>query len=204
MAWENSSVEAWDNSRVAARDNSRVEARGNSSVEARENVGVHNFSPDAHVVLWGYCVVWLLNKSTAILKSKTARKITPVLKERNAAWFEREGIEVKDGCAILFKRVSKDFKTQEGTANETYWKIGERIVHSNPKLKEQEVGAGKFHFCSRPYFGDQFRSEKGDKYIALSVPIKTIHAWPNPDYPHKIGGTEAIVLYECDKFGKKL
>jgi hypothetical protein len=174
---------------------------------AWENVGVKNFSIDAHVTLWGFAVVWLLNKSSAILKSKTATIIRPVQKAGTEAWIEREGVELKSGqvtLVTLFKRVSKDFLTQEGDKNETKWEIGKRIVHPSPSLKDKECGEGKFHFVSRPYFADQFRDKKSDRYIALSVPVKTLYAWPNAEYPHKISGTEATVLYECNRFGKKI
>ena len=109
------------------------------------------------------------------------------------------------GNVILFKRVSVDFKTQEGTSNETVWNIGSMVEHANWTPKDKECGAGKFHACSRPFFCNEFRSAVGDRYIAIKVNIKDLHAWTSKDaqYPHKIAFRKGKILYECDKFGKK-
>lgn len=40
--------------------------------------------------------------------------------------------------------------------------------------------------------------------LAISVPVKDLHAWPNPQYPHKIAFRTCKVLYECDNFGKRI
>ena len=106
---------------------------------------------------------------------------------------------------ILFKRVSVDFKTQEGTSDETVWNIGSMVEHANWTPKDKECGAGKFHACSRPFFCNEFRSAVGDRYIAIKVNIKDLHAWTSKDaqYPHKIAFRKGKILYECDKFGKK-
>jgi len=56
-----------------------------------------------------------------------------------------------------------------------------------------------------PYFGDEFRSNAGDKYIAIEVPIKDTFEWTdNPQYPHKIAFRTGKVLFECDKKGNKI
>ncbi len=79
------------------------------------------------------------------------------------------------------------------------------VTHHDWRPESGECGEGKFHFCSRPYFCDEFRQTKGDRYVAIEVKQKDLHAWKNPGcYPHKIGGREGKVLYECDRFGKKL
>jgi hypothetical protein len=154
-------------------------------------------------LLFSFAVAWLFGTSKAVKKSKTATIIKPKTKKGTAAWLEKEG--VKPGpSVILFKRVSSDFKTQETTPNETVWIVGSTLVHASPQLNNKECGEGKYHFCSRPYFCDEFRTTAGDKYIALSVPVKTLYAWPSPSYPHKISGTTATVLYVCDKHGRKV
>ncbi len=105
---------------------------------------------------------------------------------------------------ILFKRVSVDFKTQEGQPWETTWAIGSKLKHPNLDLKSKECGAGKYHACSRPYFCDEFRSNSGDKYIAIRIKKADMYAWPNPEYPHKIGFAAGEVLYEVDRFGERV
>jgi len=118
-------------------------------------------------------------------------------------WFENNGIS-KTKAIILYKKVSKDFLTQEGTPNETKWKIGTTVTHPNWLPDKEECGPGKFHACSRPYFCDEFRNMPGDKYISISVKLTDVFEWKNnPQYPHKIGFREGKVLCECDSFGNK-
>jgi hypothetical protein len=136
-------------------------------------------------------------------KSKTCTVIVPTIAEGLEGWLENNAVAPSGKSIILYKRVSKDFKTQEGAERETLWAIGATLKHHSPDLESAECGGGKFHFCSRPYFCDEFRSTAGDKHIACQVPLKALYAWPRPTYPHKIGGTEAKVLYVCDRFGKK-
>ena len=195
----NSRVVARGNSRVVARDNSSVEARDNSSVEAWDNVGVHLYSDYATVTLFMFSACWKLAKGKVNRKSKTAIIIEP----KPSDWFDANGIEKKPKI-VLYKRVSRDLKTQEGTENETLWSIGATLQHSKWEPEKQEFGEGKFHACSRPYFTDEFRSEKGDRYIAIEVARKDTYEWPNPSYPHKIAFRKGTVLYEVDRFGKKL
>jgi len=119
-------------------------------------------------------------------------------------WFENNGIS-KTKAIILYKKVSKNFLTQEGTRNETKWDIGTTVTCPNWEPDKQECGPGKFHACSRPYFCDQFRNEQGDRYIAIKVKLADVYEWKdNPQFPHKIGFREGKVLYECDRFGKEL
>jgi len=189
--------------RVEARENSSVEARENSSVVAWENVGVHAFSTYSTITLFAFAVCWMVVKAKVIKKSKTATIIIPKEKKGLSAWFEREGIEEKSKV-ILFKKVSKDFKTQEGTSNETLWTVGTTLDHPNWNPKEQECGPGKFHACSHAYFCDEFRNVKGDRYIAIEIAKKDLYVWENGGYPHKIAFKKGKVLYEVNKMGKKI
>ena len=203
-AWENSSVEARGNSSVVARENSSVVARGNSSVEAYENVGVHLYSDYSTVILFAFSVCWKLAKGKIEKKSKTATIIEPKYKDGVIGWLEKEGIK-NTKTVIVYKKVSKEFKTQENEKNETLWEIGTTLKHHDYKPELGECGENKFHACSKPYFCDEFRSEKkGDKYIALEVKQDNLYAWKNPQYSHKIAFGTGKVIYECDKFGKKI
>ena len=196
----NSSVVAWENSSVEAWENSSVVAWGNSSVEAWGNSGIHNQSELTSLILAGYSVVWLIKKAKSLVKnSKTVTVITPPPISTNEEWLDNQGVEIKDGKVILFKRVSSDFKTQEKTKNETNWTIGNLIEHSNYNPKTRECGEGKFHACSRPYFCDEFRNQKDDKYIAIEIKVEDLYCWTHANYTHKIAFRAGKVLYQCDK-----
>src|SRR3990167_2613167 len=208
-AWENSTIEAWGNSTivargnssVVARENSTIEAWGNSTIEAWGNSGCHALSDFCTVTLFAFSVCWKMSKAKINKKSKTATIITP---KEIKDWFKKEGIDVKSEKAIVFKRVSKDFKTQEGTKNQTIWNIGAVVEHIKWEPRQNECGEGKYHACSRPYFCDEFRSEKGDKYIAVELAIKDTYAWPNAEFPHKIAFRKGKILYEVNRLGKKI
>jgi hypothetical protein len=224
VAWGNSSVVAWENSSVVARGNSSVEARGNSSVEAWENSSVEaweNSSVEARgnssVVAWENSLVRVCGAIAKLLLHGFAVAFLPVTINLNIekksphchvqlvkdlGWFERNAVE-ESVSIILYKRVSSEFKTQEGTKNETHWLVGSSVEHPAWNPAENECGEGKFHGCSRPYFCDEFRNKAGDRYIALSVAKCDLYEWiKNPQYPHKIGFRVATVLYECDRYGK--
>ena len=146
----------------------------------------------------------LSKESKVTKKSKTSQIIQGIIKNGKVEnWLELEGIEPKNGEVILFKKTSKDFRTQKNTENETKWKIGETITHKDWKPELNECGVNKFHACSFPYFCDDFRNEKDDKYIAIEIRVKDLFSWPNPQYPHKIAFRAGKVLYECGKFGNK-
>ena len=211
-AWRNSSVKAYDHSSVVAWSNSSVEAMGHSSVEARGDssvkaygiVGVHLQSTHARIVLFMCAVCWVIVDGKVQKKSKTATIIKPKKSIDSAGWLESQGVKKEKGSVIIFKKVSVDYKTREGTPNETTWTIGTTLTHPAWSPNQSECGEGKFHACSKPYFCDEFRSEEiGDKYLAIKVQIKDLYAWKDPSYPHKIAFRKGTVLYQCDKLGKK-
>ena len=209
--WGNATVRAWGNATVRASGNATVEAWGNATVRAWGNATVEAsgqtciwaFSDQCTVFLFFFSVCFKIAKAKITKKSKTATIIEPKRKAGTGGWCEAEAVENKKEL-ILYKRVSKDFKTQEGKERETLWAIGSMVEHKSWKPKESECGDGKFHACSHPYFCDEFRSEAGDKYIAIKVAKSDVYAWPNPGYPHKIAFKKCIVLYECDAEGKEI
>ena len=179
-------------------------ARGSSHVEAWGSVAVHAHSDDVIVNLFMFAVCFLLSKAKVSKKSETATIIRPTTPKGTDGWLTSQAI--KPGASvILFKRVSKDYKTQEGTANETAWLAGSTLEHAAWNPTQAECSGGKYHACSRPYFCDEFRSVDGDKYIAIRISKKDLYSWPtNPQYPHKCAFRKGTVLYECDRYGKKL
>ena len=194
VARDNSSVEAWGNSSVEARDNSSVVARG--------NVVVRVFSDCLRkVVLYGFAVAFVSASITVQIEKKSKYCHIQIVKD--LGWFERNAVE-QTPVVVLYKKVSKDLKTQERTTNETTWAIGTTLTVPNWN-PDSECGPGKFHACSRPYFCDEFRNVTGDRYIAVSINLEDLHEWKDvPEYPHKISFKSGTVLYECDKFGKEI
>jgi hypothetical protein len=208
-AWENSSVvargnssvEAWGNSSVVAWENSSVVAWENSSVVARGNVCVRIFSGIKTLSLFGFSVLFQpFDLKFKFKKEKTClvQKFIP------QKYLDREGIKQEKGFVVLFKKTSKYFYTQENTVNQTLWAIGGTVTHPDWRPTLKECGEGKFHACSRPYFCDEFRSQQGDRYIAVKIKVTDLYEWEKPDYPHKIAFREGNVLYEVNKYGKKI
>jgi len=157
----------------------------------------------ATVALFMFACCYALAKGKIAKKAKTATVIKPVATPGVDGWLEGQGIKPLANI-ILFKRVSNDYKTQENSRNETLWAIGSTVSHSSWEPTSDECGEGKFHACSRPYFCDQFRDTPKDRYIAIKIAKDNLHVWPNPTFPHKIAFKEGKILYECDKFGRKL
>ncbi len=202
-AWGNSQVTAWGNSQVTARENSQVTAWGNSQVTARGNVSIHMQSDRSSVVLFAFAVCIAVVKGKITKRSKTCTVVFPKPAIGVLGWLGAHGIRASKKV-ILFKRVSVDFKTQENNSNKTLWQIGTTLEHSAWNPEAQECGGGKFHACPFPYFCDDFRETAGDRYIAIEIAKSDLFAWKNPQYPHKIAFRKGTVLYECDRFGKKL
>jgi hypothetical protein len=150
-----------------------------------------------------FAVCWALAKGKIVVNSKTATVITPEYRNGVPGWLDKHGIEEAEKV-VLYKRVSADFKTQEGNRWETTWLVGSVLEHTSWDPEGQECGAGKFHACPRPFFCDEFRETKGDRYIAIEVATADLYAWPNPSYPNKIAFRKGTVLFECDRLGRQI
>ncbi len=208
-AWGNSSVVAWGNSSVVAWENSSVVARENSSVEAWGNVNINSYYGCKQIIGHDFTSVKLITEhDTNYIQKKSEDMIIQHCYKIKYNFFTRHGIDTDKKYHILFKRVSNDFKTQEGCSWETKWDIGEQLKHPNWNPTNGECSSGKFHACPRPYFCDEFRSKKDDKYIAIKIHIDDMFDWgqhsEDVSYPHKIAFRKGKVLYKCDKFGNKI
>jgi hypothetical protein len=209
VAWGSSAprIEAWESSapRIVAWGSSApsIVAWGSSAprIEAWESAVLRLLgltTSRAKFVLNGFSVLMMDAKFKAnIQKGKHA----VVQRVHDLGWFERNGVK-KTKEITLYKRVSKDWKTQENTPNETVWAPDTTVDHKAWNPDEQECGPGKFHGCPKPYFCDEFRDVLGDRYVAIRVALKDLHEWKNPKYPHKIGFRKGVVLFECDWTGK--
>ena len=205
VLWGSSRAELRESSRAELRESSSAELWESSSAELWESSGCHCYH-ESIATLFAFSVARAFGKSKALKKAKTATIIKPVEKQFASAkdWLDKEGVTISGKAATIFKRVSGDFKTQEKTSNETLWAVGSTVTHHNWDPNEKECGEGKFHACSRPYFCDEFRSNDGDKYVAIRVNVADMKAWPGAMYPHKIAFRSGVVLYECDSFGEKI
>jgi hypothetical protein len=155
------------------------------------------------IKLFGYSVLSIPFDLKIKIEKKSKTCIVQKYKT-SLDWFDNEGVEVIKGKAILYKKVSTDFLTQEEKPWKTEWKIGTTLIHPAYNPKESECNGGKYHACSRPYFCDEFRNNPGDRYVAIEVTKKYTYVWPNPMYPHKISFKTGRVLYECDRYGKEI
>jgi hypothetical protein len=115
------------------------------------------------------------------------------------------GIKIVHKKVTLYKRVSKEFLTQEGSENETCWQPGSTVSHPRWAPDTEECGSGKFHACAAPFLADEFRTISGDRYVAISIRTADLFAWRCiPEYPHKIAFREGTVLFECDRYGEHI
>jgi hypothetical protein len=118
------------------------------------------------------------------------------------SYFSRFKIKENKGAAIIFKRVSKDYKTQELTENETIWLPGTFVSIPIWQPEKQEGGANKFHGCAFPGWCDLFRKKEGDKYIGISVAVNDFFEWKkSPQYPQKIAFKKGYVIGDCTREG---
>ena len=199
-AYDSSTVRAYDSSTVTAYDSSTVTAYDSSTVTAYDSSCIHNHSLSAILELFGFSVAILLCKAKKITRrNKTVTVVTPKKKTGVNLWLEDHGIAANTKYVTLYKRVSKDFKTQENTANETLWTLGATLIHPAWDPKKEECGGGKYHACPEPFFCDQYRDKADDKYIAIEVAKADLYAWPNGSHPHKIAFRKGTVLYEVKK-----
>jgi uncharacterized protein (DUF2249 family) len=129
-----------------------------------------------------------------------------VTKKLNMSYLQRFNVQKNEnGFYLLNKKVSKDFKTQENTDNETLWEIGTILIHKKWNSDKSECGKGKFHACAKPFWCDSFRNEKGDRYIEIGVKEEDLFEWKyNPRFPQKIGFRSAIVIREVDRMGNAI
>lgn len=205
-------INNWENSHVTIknRENSHVTIKNweNSQViiENWENsvlrlLYVSIFST-IKINLFGFSVCFKPSK----IKIKIKKAKTSIIQDiKFQDFFKRHDINRNKKEFIFYKRVSKDFKTQENTNNETIWQVGKTLIHSAWNPSEDECGSGQFYCCPFPFFCDDFRNIKNDRYIAIKIKKEDLYEWKdNPEYPHKIGFRKGKVLYECDREGNKI
>ena len=202
-AYDSSTVRACDSSTVTAYGSSTVRACGSSTVTAYDSSTVRAESAISIITLFAFSVAFVKLNMKVLIKSKNATVITVRPPKTATEWLDFHGVEHSKE-AVLFKRVSHDFKTQEKTSNETTWSIGSVLEHPNWGPSLEECGAGKFHACHHPSACDMYRVSTGDKYVAIKIDVNAMFVWKDdPQHPNKIAFRKGTVLYECDVNGNK-
>lgn len=139
-------------------------------------------------------------------KAQLRKPITPTELRRNRKWLKEHYRPIVDGKTILFKAVSPELRTQEGTRNVTTYHIGKMITVPKWNPRDQECGAGKFHACDTPMHANGYRQHNfGNRFIAISIAVKDLYAWPEATrrHPTKIAFRKGKVLFECDHTGRR-
>lgn len=140
-----------------------------------------------------------LAKQTAPLSAKELALVVARLKSK--------GRPIKDGKTIVFKRVSRNFKTRVGTPTETTYRIGSTVKVKNWNPRQQECGGGKLHACYNPNDCVLFvHTYYSDKFIAIEVALKDMYAWPDQKGKYgqpaknKIAFRKGKVLYCVNRY----
>ena len=221
VALENSSVEARGNSSVVALGNSSVEARGNSSVVARGNSSVEaweNSSVEARgnssVVARGNVFVrWFsalkIKASFAVIVGKMGEPRGVLEGGRildckgpttPAEWCDHHGVEVKDGVAILYKGVNREFMSDRGVCY---------APTTIPVALDWDGGncecGGGLHYSPTPNMTLEF-AQSATKWVACPVAISDMRPpHQNDQYPNKIKARGCCApVWEVTKKGERV
>lgn len=165
---------------------------------------IHNNSGVCNIELYDYATAFLSVKPATLKKASTAHTVFVSYDKGVEGWLKRNQVKVTKGFVTIYKRVSVGFKTQENTQRETFWKVGSTVIIGTWDPYVQECGPGKFHGCAAPYLCDKYREKPSDRYIAIRVNVKDMYAWNGGAFTDKIAFRKGKVLYECDRFGKKV
>ena len=190
---------------IDGRENStlNIDGWGNSAIR------IKNVYSKFTIRIAVFCCLWIPSDLEITVNKKSETSVI-IKYDNNLSYLQRHGIDVNENKVILFKRVSHDFKTQENTSNETLWLPNTTLSHKNYLPESGECGENKFHACATPFYCDDFRDTKSDKYVAIEVELKdyngfsNLYEWKNGDYPNKIAFGECKVLYECNRKGIKI
>ena len=205
-ACDSATVTAYGSATVTAYDSATVRAYDSATVRAYGSATVTAYDSGASIALLGFAVGVLFAKARVTKRGKNTALVrqTPRPAKTFSEWAELNHTAARRGKLTVFKRVSYDFKTREGTCNETVWRPGDTLEHPAWAPTEQECGGGKYHACAAPFFCDSYRSRAGDRYVAIEVATRDTYVWPDARHPHKIAFRKGRVLYECDVMGKKI
>lgn len=208
-------VEAYDSSRIVVRDACKVIIHGDATkIDASEFCVVYTYShsmPKNNVQLHGMSK--FIKYNPALMVKSINQWIKFYTLDANKEYID----PTKE--VILYKVVSKQYKTQEKTKNETLWRPGMIVEMPMDKWNpyEKECGEGKFHACGNPISCLEFRKHDGGintKFVAIKVKKEDLFLWAEfnqsrifkriSEYPNKITFRKGQVLFECDINGNKI
>ncbi|UOF77773.1 hypothetical protein [Caudoviricetes sp.] len=202
VARESSSVVACGSSRVVARGSSSVEAWGSSRVEARESsrVEARGF---VGVNLWGKATAKLAEKCHAFVHSKNAKvdggTQTAAILETPEDWCEYNGVEVKDGIAIVYKALHEDFSSNH---DRSFFYLPNTTPVAN-KFDKNECSYG-LHFCASPKIARGFLVD-AKKFMACPVKVSEMLVFFEGLYPEKCKVPRlAAPCWEVDEDGNAI
>jgi len=113
-------------------------------------------------------------------------------------WCEYYGVEVQDGCAVLFKGLDSEFRAQQ--QNFLYQPGETQCAPDWDPDPERECGGG-LHFSPSPRHTLRFNAG-AKKFVACLVPLDTILVHWDGSYPDKVRAPATTKCWEVDINGK--
>jgi hypothetical protein len=184
VACDSAHVVAWDSVRVEACDSARVEARGSARVEARDSVRIE---ASAHVAIHRHSP--LVTVCGGVVIDIAALDLTDP-----ATWADYEGVNVRDGVAVVYKATSPELMAGQGNTP-THYAIGSTVVAGDWDPGPW-CGNG-LHFSPHPRLAAEYYQghEPRDQVRYLACEIDITDAVPLGD---KIKSESCRVLHEVD------
>jgi hypothetical protein len=169
-------VEAWGSVHVVARGSVSVEARGSVRIEASAHVAIHRHSP-------------LVTVCGGVVIDIAALDLTDP-----ATWADYEGVNVRDGVAVVYKATSPELMAGQRNTP-THYAIGSTVVAG-----DWDPGPWRgngLHFSPHPRLAAEYYQghEPRDQVRYLACEIDITDAVPLGD---KIKSESCRVLHEVD------
>ena len=192
VAWDSAHVEARDSARVVACDSAHVEARDSAHVEARDSVSVEardsvRIEASAHVAIHRHSP--LVTVCGGVVIDIAALDLTDP-----ATWADYEGVNVRDGVAVVYKATSPELMAGQRNTP-THYAIGSTVVAGDWDPGPW-CGNG-LHFSPHPRLAAEYYHghEPRDQVRYLACEIDITDAVPLGD---KIKSESCRVLHEVD------
>ena len=175
-AFDSATVTAFDSATVTAFDSATVRAYGSATVRASGSATVRA-SGSATVRASKFVGITIHGKD---VKSRGGRVIRIPVIETASAWFEFYGVNPKNGVAVLFKAVGKDFKSKRGML----YAPGSKPKAPDWDGGEEECGGG-LHFSPHPFMALKFDYD-AVKFVGCPVKVSEIVVHKKAQYPDKV------------------
>jgi hypothetical protein len=208
-ARDSAHIVACDSAHIEARDSARVEARGSAHIVARDSVHVEAWD-SVHVVARDSVHIVEARDSVHIEASAhvAIHRVSPLVTARGgvvidiasldltdpATWADYEGVNVRDGVAVVYKATSPELMAGQGNTP-THYAIGSTVVAGDWDPGPW-CGNG-LHFSPHPRLAAEYYQghEPRDQVRYLACEIDITDAVPLGD---KIKSESCRVLHEVD------